>query len=185
LEESYNQLLETIKNLIGEVKYKEEEKKQYELNMLQIQIQPHFLYNTLACIGSLAKLNKIDEVRNTLSSLVNLLSFTFDKPAEIVSLSEELEAIRMYVQIQKMRFGNIFEVDFQVTGEAMKRSIPKLTLQPVIENAIVNSILPRNHKNGLGLGKEKIENLKNSIYNRQFNTPPPSRHSRRYRAPPR
>jgi sensor histidine kinase YesM len=186
LAESYNHLLERVKNLIGEVRYKEREKKDYELNMLQSQIQPHFLYNTLACIGILAKQNRIDEVRNTISSLVNLLSFTFDKPAEIVDLPEELEAIRMYIQIQRMRFGDIFDVSFQISDEAMAGKIPKLTLQPVIENAIINSILPSHKKdgvirleasvegnnliitvedNGLGFRKENIESLENLNYN--------------------
>jgi sensor histidine kinase YesM len=186
LAESYNQLLETIKNLIWEVRHKEQEKKEYELNMLQSQIQPHFLYNTLACIGSLAKQKRIGEVRNTISSLVNLLSFTFDKPAEIVDLPEEFEAIKMYVQIQKMRFGDIFDVSFQASDEAMTKKIPKLTLQPVIENAIINSILPSHKKdsmirlkasvkgtnliiivedNGLSLRGENIGDLENHNYN--------------------
>jgi signal transduction histidine kinase len=141
LADSYNQLLDKIKNLVIEVKETEREKKQYELNMLQNQIQPHFLYNTLACISSLAKQNHIDEVRNTISSLVNLLSFTFDKPLEIVYLTEELEAVKMYIQIQKTRYGDIFDMVFFISDAAKIKKIPKLTLQPVIENTIINSII--------------------------------------------
>jgi sensor histidine kinase YesM len=146
LADSYNQLLDKIKNLVTEVKKNEQEKKQYYLNMLQNQIQPHFLYNTLACISSMAKQNRISEVRNTISSLVNLLSFTFDKPVEMVSLTEELEVIGMYVQIQKVRYGDIFTLVFSVTNEAKTKKIPKLTLQPVIDNTIINSVIP-SHRN--------------------------------------
>jgi sensor histidine kinase YesM len=147
LADSYNCLLDKIKNLVAEVKRKEQEKKEYELNMLQSQIQPHFLYNTLACISILAKQDRIDEVHDTISSLVNLLSFSFENPAELVYLSEELEAVEMYIQIQKIRYGNIFNIYFTVSNAAKTKKIPKLTLQPIIENAII-SIIPNHQRDG-------------------------------------
>src|SRR5690606_21355866 len=74
LARSYNAMLERIQHLLQETKKAEEQKKEYELKMLRSQIAPHFLYNTLACIGSLAKQQKIAEVRQTIRSLVGLLT---------------------------------------------------------------------------------------------------------------
>lgn len=180
LADSYNRLLLKIKALVDDVAKSEKQKNQYELSMLQSQIQPHFLYNTLACISSLAKQNRIDEVRNTISSLVNLLSFTFNKTAEMVYLSEEVEAMQMYIQIQKVRYGDIFEIEYALAQETLSMQLPKLTLQPIIENAIFHGITPKRQKcgrisvrsslsdgrliiqitdNGRGMSHEKIEQL--------------------------
>ena len=180
LADSYNRLLLKIKALVDDVAKSEKQKNQYELSMLQSQIQPHFLYNTLACISSLAKQNRIDEVRNTISSLVNLLSFTFNKTAEMVYLSEEVEAMQMYIQIQKVRYGDIFEIEYALAQETLSMQLPKLTLQPIIENAIFHGITPKRQKrgrisvrsslgderliiqitdNGRGMSREKIEQL--------------------------
>ncbi|GHV39268.1 hypothetical protein AGMMS49546_11030 [Spirochaetia bacterium] len=157
LAESYNQLLERIKNLVDDVTRSEQQKKRYELNMLQSQIQPHFLFNTLACISSLAKQNRIDEVRNTISSLVNLLSFTFDKPAERVYLSEEIEAVQMFFQIMKIRYGEIFQVKYLVSEEALNIRLPKLILQPIVENAIFCSIIPKHQTDGMIIVNAQVE----------------------------
>ena len=93
LMQSYNAMLERIQSLLQKTKSAEEQKKEYELKMLRSQIAPHFLYNTLACISSLAKQQRIDEVRETIRSLVKLLSFSFDKQSEYVSIEEELEGL--------------------------------------------------------------------------------------------
>lgn len=139
---SYNAMMERIHNLLKETKESERRKKQFELKMLQSQIAPHFLYNTLACISSLAKQHKIDEVRETIKALVGLLSFSFDKSTEFVTLADELEGLRMYAYIQKVRYGDKFTMTIDADPETRNKTMLKLTLQPLVENAIFHGLAP-------------------------------------------
>lgn len=139
---SYNAMMERIHHLMQETKESEQRKKHFELKMLQSQIAPHFLYNTLACISSLAKQHKIDEVRETIKSLVGLLSFSFDKSTEFVTLADELEGLRMYAYIQKVRYGDKFTMTIDADPETLNKTMLKLTLQPLVENAIFHGLVP-------------------------------------------
>ncbi|WP_079908513.1 sensor histidine kinase [Paenibacillus sp. 32352] len=179
LAKSYNAMMERIHGLLIETKEMEQRKKQYELKMLQSQIAPHFLYNTLACISSLAKQQKTDAVRETIRSLVGLLSFSFDKSSEFVSLEEELEGLRMYAHIQTVRYGDKFTFQMQIAPETLSCSILKLTLQPLMENAIFHGLAPRKvqgmirirtelrrgrlivylRDNGVGMDSDQLENV--------------------------
>lgn len=142
LTESYNQMLMRLNRVIEEIKQSEQEKQHYKIQMLQSQIKPHFLYNTLACVSSLAKQNRMEEIRRTISSMVGLLAYTFDKTDDFVTIDEEIQALRMYVQIQHMRYGNIFAVQYEIGPDSGICRCPKLTLQPVVENAVFHGILP-------------------------------------------
>ncbi|ALS26270.1 histidine kinase [Paenibacillus sp. 32O-W] len=143
LAHSYNELLERIQQLLQETKNAERRKKEYELKMLQSQIAPHFLYNTLACVSSLARQRKTDEVRETIKSLVGLLSFSFDKSTEFVTLAEELEGLNRYAQIQQIRYGDKFRLLADVEPAALEARTLKLTLQPLVENSIFHGLAPR------------------------------------------
>lgn len=142
LASSYNAMMERIQHLVSEIKEAESRKQQFELKMLQSQIAPHFLYNTLACISSLAKQQKTDAVRETIRSLVGLLSFSFDKKSEFVTLEEELEGLRMYAQIQQVRYRDKFALRIEAEPEALPCAMLKLTLQPLVENAIFHGLAP-------------------------------------------
>lgn len=155
LTQSYNDMLERIQTLLHKTKSAEEQKKEYELKMLRSQIAPHFLYNTLACISSLAKQQRIEEVRDTIRSLVKLLAFSFDKQSEYVSIEEELEGLRMYMHIQQVRYGEQYTYELDVDPSLLQYRILKLTLQPLVENALFHGISPRN--GGLITIKGKLE----------------------------
>ncbi|MFD0716650.1 histidine kinase [Paenibacillus sp. GCM10027626] len=142
LTKSYNAMMERIQHLVHEIKEVQTHKRQFELQMLQSQIAPHFLYNTLACISSLAKQQKTDAVRETIKSLVRLLSFSFNKQSEYVTLEEELEGLRMYVHIQQVRYGDKFNLHTEIEPEALQCKVLKLTLQPLVENSIFHGIAP-------------------------------------------
>ncbi|WP_159884825.1 cache domain-containing sensor histidine kinase [Paenibacillus puerhi] len=146
LARSYNAMMERIHTLLNETKEMEAKKKQFELNMLQSQIAPHFLYNTLACISSLARQGRVDDVRETIKSLVALLSFSFNKSSEYVTLAEELEGLQRYVQIQRVRYGDVFKLTIDVDQAALQGKLLKLTLQPVVENAIFHGLVPKKIK---------------------------------------
>ncbi|MBD2845777.1 sensor histidine kinase [Paenibacillus sp. IB182496] len=143
LARSYNAMLERIQQLLVETRRAEARKKEYELKMLRSQIAPHFLYNTLACISSLAKQRKIEEVRETIRSLVGLLSLSFDKHGEYVSLAEELEGIAMYMHIQQVRYGPQYTYTLDVEEALLPLPVLKLSLQPLVENALLHGIVPQ------------------------------------------
>ncbi|MDD9269744.1 histidine kinase [Paenibacillus sp. GCM10023248] len=179
LARSYNAMMERIHLLMHETKEAERRKKQFELKMLQSQIAPHFLYNTLACISSLAKQHKIVEVRETIKALVGLLSFSFDKSTEFVTLEDELEGLRMYAYIQKVRYGDKFTMEIDAAPETLSQTMLKLTLQPLVENAIFHGLVPLKRTgtirirtkcvkdklvitirdNGLGMNREQLDSL--------------------------
>jgi sensor histidine kinase YesM len=141
---SYNAMLERIQVLLKKTKSAEELKKEYELKMLRSQIAPHFLYNTLGCISSLAKQQRIDEVRETIRSLIKLLSFSFDRQSEFISIEEELECLRMYMYIQQIRYGDQYQYEIHCEESLLQYRILKLTLQPLVENALFHGLTPNN-----------------------------------------
>lgn len=163
LTESYNQMLMRLKRLIREVKQSEKEKQNYKIQMLQSQIKPHFLYNTLACIRSLAKQNRMEEIRETISSLVGLLAYTFDKTDDFVTINEEIQSLKKYIQIQHMRYGDVFHIEYQISPDTSECYCPKLTLQPIVENAIFHGILPA-EENGAIRIETKIYNEELHIF---------------------
>ncbi len=152
---SYNAMLRRMQTLFEEVKDLEKKKKDYQFSALQNQINPHFLYNTLSCIGSLAKQQRNTEIRNTIRSLAKLLSYSFHDPSELVTLKEELNALENYAQIQNIRYGDIFKLELDIDDSALYCKILKLSLQPFLENSIFHGIVP---KGGYGTIKITAKN---------------------------
>jgi two-component system sensor histidine kinase YesM len=103
---------------------------------LQAQINPHFLYNTLDSINWLAIAAGADEISLMVNSLANFLRFSLNKGREFISIANELEQVRSYITIQKFRFKNKFDVIYKIDKEVLPYTIIKLTLQPLVENAI-------------------------------------------------
>ncbi len=118
-----------------------------ELKNLQAQIKPHFLFNTLNTIISLVTLGENEKGLNTLFAVSNLLRRTIDQPEELVSLSEELHYIESYLLIQKNRFGTRLEVFIDVPDDLQTIQLPFLSLQPLVENACIHGLEP---KEGIG-----------------------------------
>lgn len=148
LSRSYNQLIVKIRQLLEEVRDSERKKTRYEIRMLQSQIGPHFLYNTLVCIKSLLKQNRVEDAKNSLHALSSLLSYSFDKKAEYVTIEEEIKELKSYIYIAKMRFGDFFEWKIDVEAQDQNSMIPKLTLQPIVENAIFHGLLSKEEGRG-------------------------------------
>ncbi|HEY8911228.1 MAG TPA: PocR ligand-binding domain-containing protein [Desulfosporosinus sp.] len=118
-----------------------------ELQNLQAQIKPHFLFNTLNTIISLVTLSENKKGLSTLFALSDLLRHNLDHPGELVSLLEELRYVESYLLIQKNRFGNRLEVSFDVPEDLQTIQIPFLSLQPLVENACIHGLEP---KEGIG-----------------------------------
>ena len=124
------------------------QKRKSELRALQAQINPHFLYNTLDSIIWMAEWGKTKEVVLMTSSLAKLLRQSISNQNELVRVEEEVEYTRSYLTIQKMRYKDKLEYDIQVSPEVLGQKIPKLVLQPLVENAIYHGI---KYKEGKGV----------------------------------
>ncbi len=124
----------------------EKEKKDLEIKMLQAQINPHFLYNTLDSIRWIAMIQKNSGIVQVVTSLSSLLKNMAKGFNEKVTLEKELEFLNDYVIIEKIRYVELFDIDIQISDPTLyKAKIIKLTLQPIVENAIFNGIEPSGH----------------------------------------
>lgn len=129
-----------IKKLLDKTKLQEEEKRELEIRMLQAQINPHFLFNTLNSLKWTAIMNQDYTVSEGLSSLAELLRNTIIHKKELITIDEELENIKNYVVIQKIRYGNSFDLIYEVEEDLKKNKVIKFMLQPIVENAIIHGI---------------------------------------------
>ncbi len=145
LGDGFNRMTTQIKQLIADVSIKEDQKRQAEFAALQAQINPHFLYNTLDSIVWMAETNPVgaSEMAYRLASFFRL---SLSRGADIVPLSQELEHIKTYLQIQKIRYESYFDFEIHVAQDVAMFPVPKLIVQPLVENAIYHGIKPAGRK---------------------------------------
>ena len=133
---SYNKMLENIQKLLKEFKDQEQELRTTELNMLISQINPHFLYNTLDTIYMLARINKEETTMRMIQALSKYQRLCLSKGSEIVTLEDELENVKSYMEIQQIRNQDLFSYEIVCEVDAAKTQVLKLILQPLVENAV-------------------------------------------------
>lgn len=149
LADSFNEMLDRIETLVDEKVLIEKAKKKFELKALRSQINPHFLYNTLNSINALVDLNRTDEIPKVLNALVRLFQYTMDHGLEFTELQSELDGLEQYVYLQQIRYQHKFQVSYSFDEELMTYKVLKLSLQPIVENAIFHGI--KGKKKGEGL----------------------------------
>lgn len=140
LEESFNNMIKWLEESIEEIKEQEKQKRIAELSFLQAQINPHFLYNTLSGVRFLVSMNKNEKAEEMLFKFTKLLRNILPKASELICLNEEIEIVADYIELQKIRYPNLFEVDISIQESIKNIKVPALILQPVVENAIFYSI---------------------------------------------
>ena len=133
---SYNKMLENIEQLLQEIKSQEKELRTSELNMLISQINPHFLYNTLDTIYMLARINGEETTMKMIQALSRYLRLSLSKGKDMVTVEDELENVKSYMEIQQIRNENLFRYEIDCQIEAKSRWVLKLILQPLVENSI-------------------------------------------------
>ncbi len=152
----YNEMMGRIDNLIDTVYSKELLLKNAELKTLQAQINPHFLYNTLDCINSLVDQNRPEDTKKTVTALANLMRANI-KGKRMLTVREEMEYINQYMYITKMRYGDKLLFLCEIPESMEEYYLPKLILQPLLENSVVHGISNVLGKGMIGLFGEEEE----------------------------
>lgn len=145
LSKSFNKMLDRIENLMGEVVNEQEEKRKYELQALQAQINPHFLYNTLDSIIWMAEAKNPDVVPMT-EALAKLFRISLNKGNEFIRIEDEMEHVRNYLVIQSMRYTDKFTYHIEINDEVRYCKTIKLIVQPIVENSIYHGIKKKRGK---------------------------------------
>ena len=132
---AYNDMLDTVQRLIDENKKETHERYVAEIKQLEMQFNPHFLYNTLENIKFLIKLDP-DKAQKTILRLSELLRYSIDNEAPTAAIGEDIRRIEHYLYILKLRFGKKFAYEIDVPNEVQNCVVPKLIVQPLIDNSV-------------------------------------------------
>ena len=174
-----NEMSGNIARLMAEMEESFRQQRSAELALLQLRINPHFLYNTLESIRWMAKIQKNSAIADMSASLINLLRNIAGNPKDLIPLEDELRLLEDYTAVMTIRFMGIFSMENQIDRSLYKFLIPKLTLQPLVENAIIHGITPSGifgsivlkgklegswliltiEDSGLGMSEEKLKNI--------------------------
>jgi two-component system, sensor histidine kinase YesM len=187
LSEGFNLMVSKLKTLMDENFEEGLRRKEAELDALQAQINPHFLYNTLESInwGAMMLTNGPNKVSDMVTALSDLLRLSINKGKEIVTIEEEVNHVKSYLLIQQERYNEKFDVEWQIDENVYKYKTIKLILQPLVENAIYhgletcagkgiikimgkiveNSIKIVITDNGIGMSTEILDNIQRSLEN--------------------
>ncbi|PYI57345.1 cache domain-containing sensor histidine kinase [Paenibacillus flagellatus] len=141
---SFNRMIRRLQDSLDHIELERERQRKAELRALQSQINPHFIYNTLNHVRWLARMGRSEPVFDMITSMNEILvgAFRLDQP--IVTIWEETGYLKQYVHIQSLVHGGKFEVEYDIDEAVYDRPIAKLTIQPIVENAIFHGMLPKN-----------------------------------------
>ncbi len=151
---AYNQMADSIQNLMEKVYKLELAQKEAEIEFLKAQINPHFLYNTLDTISWLGTLNGIDDITDISVSLASLLRANV-KSESMITVDAEMNTVRDYLQIQHYRFGDKFSVQYDIAPETEEHYMPNFLLQPLVENSIIHGLENQNGSGQLSISIQK------------------------------
>ncbi|WEK54206.1 MAG: sensor histidine kinase [Candidatus Cohnella colombiensis] len=188
LGKSFNTMIENIKDLLEQSIREKEHIQKAELRTLQAQINPHFLYNTLDSIIWMAESGKNDQVIQLVLALSRFFRISLSKGRDWITIKEELEHVRNYLVIQQMRYRDILDYEISVDPSLDSFPILKMTLQPLVENAIYHGIKNKRSKgliritghiendriliiriedNGIGMNENTLAQLQERLNSRQ------------------
>lgn len=139
LTKAYNRMIKEIDRYTEKLLYEQQERRKADLNALQMQINPHFLYNTLSSIKYLAKMQRSDQVDQTINSLISMLQSTIGSTEDMVTVETEIETLKHYVYINQIRYGDQIRVHYEVAEDCRRLLVPKLVIQPFVENAFFHA----------------------------------------------
>ncbi|MFV0440583.1 MAG: sensor histidine kinase [Lachnospirales bacterium] len=184
LDEGFNTMAIRIDNLVEGITKGQEALRKAEFDLLQEQIKPHFLYNTFTSIIWLAEANQKNDVVDMTTNLSTFFRNSLNSGKVIIDIKGEIEQVESYLKIQQIRYKDTLDYQINIDKEVYRYKIPKLSMQPIVENAIYHGIRNRRRKgeisiygevvgddiwlyvkdNGIGMLENDLENLKKSIY---------------------
>ncbi len=188
---SFNHMIARIDNLIRRVYQEQQSKRNAELKILQEQIKPHFLYNTLDTIGWMARDYQANDIVLLVDALTSMFRIGLSHGKEYITVREEISHVSNYLYIQKIRYKDKLTYEIRIEESFYQYQLPKLILQPLVENAIYHGIKQKRgggtiritgsfgnqespmlkltvEDNGAGIGEEKLAQLKNRLENPQM-----------------
>ena len=148
LTDTYNYMTEEINDLMNSQEKASEDLRLAEFRALQAQINPHFLYNTLDMINWLSRTGRKEDVTKAVQTLSRFYKLTLSKRGLMNTIEEELEHTELYVELQNMRYDDCVSFVVDVPDELSEYTIPKLTFQPIVENAWLHGIMDKEEKSG-------------------------------------
>lgn len=148
LETNFNNMAHEITALVNNLKEEKEKQVEYEITALQSQINPHFIYNVLDSISWKAKQNSQYELDDMIVTLAKFFRIGLHKGESIINIFDEIEHVKSYLKIEKIRFPELFEVSYDIDDEILKYKTVKIILQPVVENAIKHAFCDLEQKPG-------------------------------------
>ncbi|MGX6443629.1 sensor histidine kinase [Neobacillus sp. K501] len=180
---SYNKMIQQVEKLIELVYQEQKSKREAELKILQAQIKPHFLYNTLDTIQWMAQEYKAYKIVDIVNALTTLFRIGLNKGNEFITIEEEIEHIKSYLIIQMTRYDSKIEYEIEMDPAVKHYQLLKLTLQPLVENAIYHGIRNKRgkgkitirirqkndaleltvHDTGIGIEKERLQQLNHAL----------------------
>lgn len=185
LSSTFNSMLDDLNSYMHEKMTMEKEKRKAEIHALQMQINPHFIYNTLSSIKWLIWQDNTDKSIKTIDAFISLLRNTISNKNEMITINEEIENLKNYVLINHIRYGDSIKVNFFIMPQCEKYIIPKLILQPFIENSFFHGFVDKDSgfihvfiteqngniiceiiDNGIGISKGDISHILHSSSNK-------------------
>lgn len=155
----FTNMVRDTKNLIQRIKDTESSLRRLEITSLQEQIKPHFLYNTLSAIGSMALDIEAHEIYSSIISLFNYYKISLSHGNNIIPVKDELKHIQAYIELLSIRFRNKFNVSYMISDEVYNYYTPKIILQPIVENSLFHGFSNKRAEPGqIILKAEKQEN---------------------------
>ena len=185
LSRSFNQLIQKIDNLLKKIKEDAKLQRQSEIKVLQAQINPHFLYNTLDALNWKALQHQDTEMTTLIRSLCDFYRISLSNGDEFIPIKDEIKHVECYLKIQSIRFKNQFTYDLEVEPHLLSMYCLKILLQPLIENAITHGLRPLDHPgeihiriftqenniimtvedNGVGMSDQILDEVNNGLSN--------------------
>ena len=182
---SFNQLIQRIDNLLKQIKEDAKLQRQSEIKVLQAQINPHFLYNTLDALNWKALQHQDAEMTTLIRSLCDFYRISLSNGDEFIPIKDEIKHVECYLKIQSIRFKNQFTYDLEVEPHLLSMYCLKILLQPLIENAITHGLRPLDHPgeihiriftqenniimtvedNGVGMSDQMLDEVNNGLSN--------------------
>lgn len=186
LSDSFNTMIDKINDLLEQVTSEQIRLRKAEFQLLQAQINPHFLYNTLDAIIWLAEAGDQKKVVAMVGSLSEFFRTSLSRGEDIVPIGQELQHVRSYLEIQQTRYQDILQYEIDVPQELHKNLIPKITIQPLVENALYhgiknqrrsgririsgkieeNQVVIQVEDSGIGMSRERLAQVRSGIYNK-------------------